>query len=59
MQFLSLLLLKIPRSTRVLINNFYVSHDPNVYEDPFTVKPERFLNEDGSLVDASHPARQR
>lgn len=24
-----------------------MSHDPDVYRDPFTVKPERFLSEGG------------
>jgi len=28
-----------------------MAHDENVYPDPFTFKPERFLNVDGSLND--------
>ena len=28
-----------------------MSHDENVYPDPFTFKPERFFNSDGTLND--------
>lgn len=28
-----------------------MSHDPETYRDPFTFKPERFLEEHGSSVE--------
>jgi len=30
-----------------------MAHDESVYPDPFSFKPERFLNEDGTLNDDS------
>jgi len=41
----------------VLVNAFYTSHNPSVYKDPFTIKPERFLDEHGAVVAPGHPAR--
>ena len=35
----------------VFSNIWAMTHDPNVYPDPFTFKPERFLNEDGKSND--------
>ena len=35
----------------VFANIWAMAHDENVYPDPFTFKPERFLNVDGSLND--------
>ena len=40
-----------------MVNSFYISHNPDVYEDPFAIKPERFLDEDGKVVPVNHPAR--
>ena len=39
----------IPKDTAVLFNLYSVNHDPSLWEDPETFKPERFLDEDGSL----------
>jgi hypothetical protein len=33
----------------VISNIWAMTHDENVYPDPFTFKPERFLNADGKL----------
>jgi len=41
------------------VNAFYTSHNPSVYEDPFTIKPERFLDEHGAVVAPGHPARHK
>jgi len=43
----------------VLVNAFYTSHNPSVYKDPFTIKPERFLDEHGTVVPPGHPARYK
>ncbi|KAF6034561.1 hypothetical protein EB796_007138 [Bugula neritina] len=48
---------EIPANTTVLVNAFYTSHNPSVYEDPFTIKPERFLDEHGAVLPPGHPAR--
>ncbi|XP_067942929.1 cytochrome P450 2M1-like [Watersipora subatra] len=49
---------KIPANTTVLINSYYAAHNPDVYDDPFTVQPKRFLDKNGQLVDREHPLRQ-
>jgi len=43
----------------VLVNAFYTSHNPRVYKDPFTIRPERFLDENGAVVPPGHPARYK
>jgi cytochrome P450 len=35
----------------VFANIWAMTHDENVYPDPFAFKPERFLNADGTLND--------
>ncbi|XP_067942312.1 cytochrome P450 2B5-like [Watersipora subatra] len=49
---------KVPANTVVIMNSFYTAHDPDVYDEPFKVKPERFLDENGQLVDRDHPYRE-
>ncbi|XP_008101496.1 cytochrome P450 1A1 isoform X1 [Anolis carolinensis] len=39
----------IPQSTCIFINMYQVNHDEDVWEDPYSFKPERFLNESGEL----------
>nr|XP_060618179.1 cytochrome P450 1A4-like [Anolis sagrei ordinatus]XP_060618180.1 cytochrome P450 1A4-like [Anolis sagrei ordinatus] len=39
----------IPQSTCIFINMYQVNHDEAVWEDPYSFKPERFLNESGEL----------
>ena len=41
---------KIPKNTSVSIHTFGIMHDPNVFPDPNTFKPERFLESNGSYV---------
>lgn len=50
---------QVPANTFVLMNSYYIAHNPEVYEDPFTVKPDRFLDATGQLVDRDHPLRQK
>ena len=37
----------------IFSNIWAMTHDENVYPDPYTFKPERFFNEDGKLNDDS------
>ncbi|KAF4621051.1 hypothetical protein D9613_001199 [Agrocybe pediades] len=39
----------IPKGATVFANIWAMSHDENRYPDPFTFKPERFLDESGKL----------
>ena len=43
----------------MLANSYHIAHNPDVYEDPFTVKPDRFLDDDGKMVEPGHPLRQK
>ncbi|XP_067942502.1 cytochrome P450 1A1-like isoform X1 [Watersipora subatra] len=49
---------KIPANTIVLMNSFYLAHNPDVYEKPFTLEPKRFLDEDGNLLKSDHPLKE-
>uniref|UniRef100_A0A8C5QIV4 Cytochrome P450 1A n=1 Tax=Leptobrachium leishanense TaxID=445787 RepID=A0A8C5QIV4_9ANUR len=40
----------IPKGICVMINQWQVNHDPEVWKDPFHFSPERFLNEDGTTI---------
>ncbi|THH14168.1 hypothetical protein EW146_g6132 [Bondarzewia mesenterica] len=39
----------VPKGTHIIINAWAMLHNPEEYEDPESFKPERFLNEDGTL----------
>lgn len=41
---------KIPKGTVVNANVYQIHHDPDVWGDPETFRPERFLNPDGSCM---------
>jgi len=41
----------IPKGSIMVANAWAILHDPEVYPDPEEFKPERFLNEDGSVRD--------
>ncbi|KAI0263944.1 cytochrome P450 [Gloeopeniophorella convolvens] len=41
----------IPKGAIVMSNIWAMLHDPTTYPDPDLFKPERFLREDGSLID--------
>ena len=43
----------------MLANSYCIGHNPDVYEDPFTVNPDRFLDDDGKMVEPGHPLRQK
>ncbi|ELT88055.1 hypothetical protein CAPTEDRAFT_149323 [Capitella teleta] len=48
----------IPAGSSVLINLYHLHHDEEFWKNPFEFEPERFLDEDGGLVSASHPNRR-
>ncbi|XP_005094477.1 cytochrome P450 1A1 [Aplysia californica] len=41
---------EIPAKTTVFPNQIEILHDPNLWEDPLTFKPERFLDESGTKL---------
>ncbi|XP_061169736.1 cytochrome P450 2J6-like [Saccostrea echinata] len=47
----------IPKGTVIFGNLFACHHDESIYSEPWSFKPERFL-ENGKLVSSDHPARQ-
>lgn len=40
----------IPKDTCVFINQWQINHDPNLWKDPSTFNPDRFLNSEGTEV---------
>ena len=49
---------KIPKDTQIFCNLWAMHHDEKLWDEPFTFKPERFLDSDGELVPADHPNRK-
>ena len=49
----------IPAGTILLPNTWAIHHDPEFWDEPYEYKPERFLDDQGSLLPADHPTRQR
>ena len=39
----------IPKDTIVISNLWYMMHDPDVWDEPYEFKPERFLDAEGHL----------
>nr|GEX17927.1 probable (S)-N-methylcoclaurine 3'-hydroxylase isozyme 2 [Tanacetum cinerariifolium] len=33
----------IPKDSQIMVNVWAISHDPNIWDDPFSSKPERFM----------------
>ena len=49
---------KVPADTTIVTNLWGLHHDSNFWEEPYSFIPERFLEEDGSLVTADHENRK-
>jgi len=39
----------VPTNTTTMVNMWAITHDPNVWADPFVFKPERFLKSEGGV----------
>lgn len=50
---------QVEKNTSVLACLWSMHHSDSEWEDPFLFKPERFLEQDGSLKPASDPVRKR
>lgn len=49
---------KIKKGSQVWVNLWDLHHDENVWGDPWEFRPERFLNEEGKLLEAGHYLRR-
>ncbi|PNX78540.1 cytochrome p450 78a4-like protein [Trifolium pratense] len=39
----------VPTNTTTMVNMWAITHDPNVWADPFVFKPERFMKSEGGV----------
>lgn len=44
---------------QIIPNSWTMHHSEKYWDDPFSFKPERFLDEDGQLLPATDPVRKR
>ncbi|XP_025079676.1 vitamin D 25-hydroxylase-like [Pomacea canaliculata] len=49
----------IPRGTVLFENIWWMNKDQTAWEDPEVFRPERFLDDEGQLLPATHPMRWR
>ncbi|KAK7473443.1 hypothetical protein BaRGS_00035319 [Batillaria attramentaria] len=49
----------IPKDTQVLPSLWCINNAEEVWGDPDTFRPERFLDDKGELLEATHPVRQQ
>lgn len=47
----------LKKGSMVLMNLWKIHHDESIYPEPYVVKPERFLDKNGDLVQADSPER--
>ncbi|CAG5128434.1 unnamed protein product, partial [Candidula unifasciata] len=48
----------IPKDTLVLLNTWFYHHNEEIYEDPWTFKQERFLDDFGQILPQDHTLRK-
>ena len=48
----------IPTGTVVLLNTWDITHDPELFNDPYSYHPERYLDEQGHLLPPQHSIRK-
>lgn len=49
----------VEKDTVIIPNSWTMHHSEKYWDDPFSFKPERFLDEDGQLLPATDPVRKR
>lgn len=40
----------VPAGTTAMVNMWAITHDPTIWKDPWTFKPDRFIDEDVSIM---------
>ncbi|XP_062589393.1 cytochrome P450 1A2-like [Saccostrea cucullata] len=50
---------QIDKNTVIIPNGWTMHHSEKYWEDPFTFRHQRFLDNDGQLLAATHPIRKR
>ena len=50
---------QIPKDTPIIFNAYNTAHNPEVYPEPFSCKPDRYLDKDGKVVPPGHPLRHK
>lgn len=48
----------VPGKTRIFFLHYALQHDEDLFPEPFSFKPERFLDDQGNIVPADHPNRR-
>lgn len=48
----------VPKHATILINLWHIHHDSEIWDDPWSFCPERFLDDKGDLLPPEHPVRQ-
>ena len=48
----------VQKGSTVFYNSWFIQHDPRIWRDPWTFRPERFLESAGRLLPPEHELRQ-